>query len=113
MFELLSTQFRSCLDQYGRVLAGDEKLLRFTGNSAYIRQVKSKPDRIGLWFFECCAVLGTGKPFLLYARLSDANSEVGKKVPVDSVVDQWEDFALENKPKSTIILLYLCSTPAT
>ena len=32
--------------------AGDEKLFHFTGKSGDVRLVKSKPDQIGLWFYE-------------------------------------------------------------
>lgn len=36
----------------GQWVAGDEKLFQFWGNSGWIRVVKSKPDHIGLWFYE-------------------------------------------------------------
>lgn len=44
--------FQDLLIRPGRCAAGDEKLLRFTGDSGYIRLVPSKPDHVGLWFFE-------------------------------------------------------------
>ena len=69
----------------GERVAGDEKLFHFTGNSIDIRLVPSKPGHIGLWFYELCCPLKTGKSYLLSAKLHE-NSE---KTTVASVVENW------------------------
>jgi hypothetical protein len=98
-FELISRRFRSCLKHVGRVIAGDEKLLHFTGDSGFIRLVPSKPDRIGLWFFEACCTLTNGLPYLIHGRLCDANPATNRSIPVHHVVKQWADISIENRPK--------------
>jgi hypothetical protein len=40
---------QAALVHLGESLAGDEKLVYFTGNSGFIRKVPSKPGGIGLW----------------------------------------------------------------
>ena len=57
--------FRSLLKNIGQAVAGDEKLFFFTGESAFLRLVISKPDRIGLWFYELTCRLRDGSPFLM------------------------------------------------
>lgn len=49
-FAELSLNFQSLLTCPGEFVAGDEKLLHYTGNSGDIMKVPSKPDTIGLWF---------------------------------------------------------------
>lgn len=81
--------FCSLLKRPGRCLAGDEKLLKFTGNSGYIRLVPSKPDRIGLWFFELVAILNNGDPYMVHTMMSTSNPSTGDTVPVNAVVKEW------------------------
>ena len=53
----------------GQYVAGDEKLFYFTGDSIIIRQVISKPDKIGLWFYELCC---KGQKWRARITISDA-----------------------------------------
>jgi len=64
LFPVLSKHFQSVCKTIGHFVAGDEKLLHFSGNSGDIRLVPSKPDHVGLWFYELCGYLSNGKPFL-------------------------------------------------
>ena len=48
LFADLTDNFLDIVDSLGEWVAGDEKLLHFTGNSGDIRIVVTKPDRIGL-----------------------------------------------------------------
>ncbi len=108
-FSAISKRFRACLRHVGRVMCGDEKLLYFTGDSGFIRLVPSKPDKIGLWFFENCVVLKGKLPFLIYARLSNANTKMDMAVPAGEVVREWADIALSyrgDSRKSCPILVF-------
>lgn len=67
--DMISKGYQSAFSHFGSMLAGDEKLLKFTGNSSAIRLCPAKPDRIGLWFYELCCKLSTGRPVLLYMRI--------------------------------------------
>lgn len=78
--------FQDLLTQAGRSLAGDEKLLHFTGDSGYIRLVPTQPDRIGLSFFELVATLPNGDPYLVYTRFSNPNVDLGSNIPVSEAV---------------------------
>ena len=51
-FDEISKGFRSAISKIGRNVAGDEKLFHFTGDSAFVRLVLSKPDKVGFWFYE-------------------------------------------------------------
>jgi hypothetical protein len=85
----ISSNFVSALATLGQNVAGDEKLWRFTDNSANIRLVPSKPGKIGLWFYELCCRLQAGDaeiPFLMYVRMHDS---VEKRVTVDEIVRLW------------------------
>ena len=68
-FAGLTDNVMSIIRRFGEFVAGDEKLLHFTGNSGDIRMVKEKPDRVGLWFYELCALLPNGLPIIVYFRL--------------------------------------------
>ena len=57
-FPLLSLNFQSIVSVLGQCVAGDEKLFHFTGNSSDIRMCISKPDRVGIWFYEICGMTG-------------------------------------------------------
>jgi hypothetical protein len=71
----------------GESVAGDEKLLYFTGNSIDIRLVPAKPSRIGLWFYELCSTLRNGGQYLLYSRVHHG----GEYLPVANVVNDWAE----------------------
>ena len=57
----------------------------FTGISGDVRQVPSKPDGIGLWFYECCARLKCGKAFLLSFQM---HHDMNGAIKVSDVVKQ-------------------------
>lgn len=63
-FGLIFDNARSLLRWGGRWIVGDEKLLKYFGNSGFIRVIPSKPDHIGLWFYECVVNLEREKSFL-------------------------------------------------
>lgn len=65
-FEALSRNFQDVLSDLGHIFAGDEKLLRYTGKSGDVRDVKSMPDRLGLWV---CAILEHGASYILHLKL--------------------------------------------
>ena len=56
----ISANFMGIIRSLGEAVAGDEKLLHFTGNSGYILLVNTKPARIGLWFYQLVACLSMG-----------------------------------------------------
>lgn len=82
--------FRTALVTPGRCLVGDENLLHFTGSSGFIRIVPTKPDKVGLWFFELVCLLSNSTPYLLHAKLFDTNSNQGTNtIPLNTVVEEW------------------------
>jgi hypothetical protein len=82
----LSQNFQSVVTKLGEFIAGDEKLFHFTGMSGDVRLVPSKPDKIGLWFYELCTKLSCGLPYLLHFRLHTSADGV---IKVSDVVKQW------------------------
>jgi len=83
--------FNSVLSELGAFVAGDEKLLHFTGNGVHVMSVKSKPDRIGLWYYELAVKLECGAIFVIYIRMNNSNDFEGVHIPVDAVVRDWVD----------------------
>jgi hypothetical protein len=63
------------------IVAGDEKLWRFTGNN-YIRLCISKPDKVGFWFYELCARLSNGLPYMLSLLMHNSTEENVKVVDI-------------------------------
>ncbi len=104
MYPLLSSKFQSIVATVGEYVAGDEKLFHFTGNSGDIRLVPSKPDRVGLWFYELCMPLCNGKSYLLYMKLHSTDKTYGQTIPVISVVQDWADVVkAKGKPKTLLV----------
>jgi hypothetical protein len=85
--EDISHNFQNLVFTIGSRCAGDEKLFHFTGDTVDIRLVPSKPDRIGLWFYELAAPLSNNSQYLLHIRM--AYSKEG--LPVSQMVKKWTD----------------------
>ena len=89
-FEYLSENFQSIVRSLGESVAGDEKLFHFTGNTAYIIQVPSKPAKIGFWIYQLAATLGNGLPFMVYMRMMAVQPSLGESAPVHNAVKDWK-----------------------
>eukprot|EP01031_Cornospumella_fuschlensis_P022521 gene22521-27490_t len=79
-------------------VAGDEKLFHFTGDSAFIRSVPSKPDAIGLWYFELACKIAGKDPYMWHIWLSESSTALGLHIPVSSVTEKWAKIAKEQNP---------------
>ena len=69
-FDALSLNFKSCLSDLG--LSGGWRREIAPFHRSYhldVRDIKSKPDRIGLWFYQLMATLEGGAQFLIHMRL--------------------------------------------
>ena len=87
--EELSANFMSIVRHIGTYVAGDEKLLRFFGESDNVRVVFSKPDRVGLWFYQLASILSNGLSYLLHLCLHDVSKLDEGSFPVSQVVQMW------------------------
>ena len=74
----------------GESVADDEKLFHFTGNTAYVVQVPSKPAKIGFWNYQLAATLGNGLPFMVCMRMMAVQPSFGKSAPVHNAVKDWK-----------------------
>lgn len=86
--------FQSTVHHLGQYIAGDEKLFHYTGESGCIRLVPSKPDRIGLWFYECCGTFRNGSPFILYMKLH--NNYLPGTQKLTNVVQDWGSIVINS-----------------
>jgi len=68
-FPQLSCNFQSIIEDMGQLIAGDEKLFKLTSKSNDVREVPSKPDKIGLWFYELMVTFECGLPFMVHMAL--------------------------------------------
>jgi len=93
----LSRNFQSLVFHLGQSISGDEKLFHFTGDSGNVRLVITKPDRIGLWFYELCGKFSNGTAYLINLFMHNSSRTT---VPVASVVRKWaavmKDIALKS-----------------
>lgn len=93
LYKDLGAQFQSVIEHCGRVIAGDEKLLHFTGDSAFIRQIITKPDKIGFWFYEAVCLLGPKVPYMLLTRVQDTCANLDEHIPCDEILKEWGTIA--------------------
>ena len=92
MEDILNENFQKLAESLGQCVAGDEKLFHFTGESKDLRLCISKPDRIGLWFYQLCALLRSGKPYLLMLQMH--TNRDGGIVKVSDIVGKWADIIM-------------------
>ena len=92
MEDILNENFQKLAESLGQCVAGDEKLFHFTGESKDVRLCISKPDRIGLWFYQLCALLRSGKPYLLMLQMH--TNRDGGIVKVSDIVGKWADIIM-------------------
>ena len=82
----ITGNFQALVLSLGQYVSGDEKLWHFTGHSGNVRLVISKPDRLGLWFYELCGKLSNGLPYMLYTRM---HNSLKMSIPVSLIVGDW------------------------
>jgi len=85
----LSHSFSKCIRTFGEAFAGDEKLFRFTGLSGFIRQCPSKPARIGIWHFQACVTLPSGRSYLVWTRAHMTPEAHNLHVTTTEIVREW------------------------
>ena len=95
-FARITDNIMSIIRRFGEFVAGDEKLLHFTGNSGDIRMVKSKPDKVGLWFYELCALLPNELQVIVYFRLQRSNPRSAETIKTKDILKDWAD-VIQNK----------------
>jgi hypothetical protein len=97
-YRTLSENFNTALIRLGAYAAGDEKLLHFTGKTCNIMKVISKPDRVGIWFYELAVRLPDNHGYLINIRVNDFNDLEGIHNPVHDVVQEWINALQEDVP---------------
>ena len=63
--------------------------------------ILSKPDRVGLWFYELCCQLPGHLPYLLWLRLWDAVSDprdAHEAIPCSEIIKQWAEIIRRLNP---------------
>ena len=63
---------------YGDAVAVDEKLIKYSCLSVFLRQVISKPSRLGLWLYQAAVKLKCGVPSLIYTKMHNSCQETQK-----------------------------------
>jgi hypothetical protein len=95
----ISENLTNLIKHPGEVIAGDEKLLHFTGDSSCIRKVPSKPDDVGLWFYELCCKTVSGEAYMLHFQLADSS---GSNL-VSDIVKKWMNISRRFIPKPLLV----------
>jgi hypothetical protein len=102
--ETMSLNLQSCVRWLGQWMAGDEKLIGYTGNSGYIRAVQSKPDQVGIWMYEGTVRLRNGLPFLVYSRTHDSHTQINRSVHTAEIMGDWADLVVRKGQEQTILV---------
>jgi hypothetical protein len=117
-FEDLSLNFQEILSDLGQLLIGDEKLLRFTGHSGDVRDIPSKPDRLGLWYFMLNCSLAENLYYLLHMKLWTCDTSLNISMPVWQTTTDWANVVNRHglkppNPNSIVIFDSYYSTRAS
>ncbi|KAJ1394289.1 hypothetical protein B484DRAFT_407932 [Ochromonadaceae sp. CCMP2298] len=101
-FDQLSLNWQSVVRDVGEYVAGDEKLLKFFGAAGDIVKVDTKPDKVGLWFYELVAKDKHGRMFLLDTKLqcSHCGSDT---ITLASIVKRWAQVIFERGQPQCIL----------
>ena len=102
-FESISANFCSIINHPGEMIAGDEKLLSFTGDSAFLRYVPNKPDQLGLWHYELACKTESGFYYMMHVKFSDSSKALNKAIPVSDIVKSWADTASSFTPSPILV----------
>lgn len=105
LLDKISMNCQNLFVHLGEFAAGDEKLFHFTGNSADIMMVPSKPDKIGFWFYELAISLSCGLAFMVDLRMKYCKRGIEH---VDTIVMRWVEAMAqfsEVRPKGCPMML--------
>jgi hypothetical protein len=101
-FDELSINWQSVVRDVGEFIAGDEKLLKFFGQAGDICIIPTKPDKVGLWFYELVGRDKRGRMFLLDTKLQRAHS-AGESITMVSIVERWGKVTFDLGHPETIL----------
>lgn len=93
----LTDAARSTISSFGKAVAGDEKLFRYTGKHSWVRQVITKPAKVGIWHYQSVCLLPPNLPFLFYSRAHTTIKKDGEQTTTASVIKDWMN-ATKNAP---------------
>ena len=100
--QMLMDNIKSLIKTLGQMVSGDEKLFRFTGLHGFVQQCINKPARIGIWHYQCVALLPNSLPFLCISRGHNANGKRGQHITTNEVMNTWFDLAVEKNRNAVI-----------
>lgn len=100
----LCINFTKIIRDLGEDIAGDEKLLYYSGASGNVRLVLSKPDKLGLWFYELCSNTEYDEPYILDFKLASSEKELGMGESVADIVERWVNVIQRCQPSQVPIL---------
>ena len=86
--EELNSNFKAAVYCPGQVFCGDEKLVCFTGHHKFVRQMKSKPSQMGIWFYQEVMILGSGRPFLMTTKAHFVPDEAKTTLKTAHIINQ-------------------------
>ena len=92
---------------FGDAVAGDEKLaVKYSGSSGFVRQVITKPSRLGLWMYQAAVKLKSGTPCLIYTKMHNSCQETQKVVRYHDIIKDWANMILERtQGKQTVLFM--------
>lgn len=85
----LCDAWQCCLSRLGEVLCGDEKLFKFTAQSGIVRQVPSKPAKIGVWHYQAAVFLENNSPLLVFTRCHNVSKKMDMSITTAEVIGDW------------------------
>ena len=111
---MLDDNFRNAIHILGQILCGDEKLFRYTGHTSNTRACKSKPARVGIWFYQAVALLPNTLPFLVSTEAHFIDPEFENRLTMADMIKNWTTLANNtNKDTVTVMDSYYLTHEAT
>ena len=101
----LSENMDDMFFKFGDCVSGDEKLFRYTGSSGFLRLVKNKPARLGLWMFQAAIRLKCGLPCLIYTRIHCSCMNRNTPTRCHDIVSDWGNLIKERGQNRETILV--------
>ena len=102
IYESVGKVFRT----FGDAVADDEKLFKYSGSSGFVRQVITKPSRLGSWMHQAAVKLKCCAPCLIYTKMHDSCQETQIVVRCHDIIKDWATIILERaQAKQTVLFM--------
>ena len=92
----ISEHMGNIFSAFGDSMLGNKKLYGYSGNSGFVRMVRSKPDNVGLWMYQEAVVLKCGLSSLIYSTMQLFSMEGNVRMKAADIVKDWGNLIIDH-----------------